>query len=191
MHQRKQSFKSSLEYQKEFPCLSEKLGLPMRYQPFTFMLNLLSLMLLAHTKSIGVITLENVPMDFCGLTIQPEDLGLQAPHLKKIHSAHTWHLKASPLLGISEQNNNFNKVNKINKKIKCLFRHIAPVSSSCKKHIMSSFHKLLSWKQFFPPHATCFRTIFLRDDDLLQISIHDLFTANVFKLFLEQHWHLP
>lgn len=71
--------------------------------------------------------MENVPMDFCGLMIQPEDLGLQAPHLKKIHSAHTLHLKASPVLGISEQNNrffkiNFNKVNKSNKKIKMSFQ---------------------------------------------------------------------
>lgn len=52
-------------------------------------------------------------------------------------------------------------MNKINTKIKCLFRHITSVSSSYKKHIVSSFHELLSWKQFFPPHSTCIRTICL------------------------------
>lgn len=48
-------------------------------------------------------SLENVPMDFCGLIIQPEDLGLQAPHVQK-NPQHTyitpestsssWHFRA-------------------------------------------------------------------------------------------------
>lgn len=134
-------------------------------------------------------------MDFCGLIIQPEDLGLQAPYLKKIHSVHTLHLKASLGHGISEQSNrvfliiNFNKLNKINTKIKCLFRHITSLSSSYKKHTVSSFHELLSWKQFFPPHSTCIRTICLWGADHFT-DFHTWFIYNVFKLFLEQHWHL-
>lgn len=46
-------------------------------------------------------------MDFCGLIVQAEDLGLQAPHLKKIHGPHILHLKACPARGISEQINIF------------------------------------------------------------------------------------
>lgn len=57
-------------------------------------------------------------------------------------------------------------MNKINTKIKCLFRHITLDCSSCKTHIISYFHKLLSWKQFFPRQCTCFRTICLWGDDL-------------------------
>lgn len=104
------------------------------------------------------------------LFIQPEDLGLQAPHLKKstAYTHYTWKHQflvfQSRIIG-GVLKINFNKVNKINIKIKCVFRHITPVSSNYKKHIISSFHKLLSWKQFFPPLSTCFRTICLWDAD--------------------------